>query len=1108
MSYRRPMSSTNPNEAISDLYDHPSLGGSSSSSRQQHYHSAQQQQQQLHSSITSTSQSSTPPPPPLASKPHAFRGAVLSPDHARNLTPDKALQLASALSAQASAAAQTKGVLPPGETVNLFQGCDMVELLAGISIGGSNNNINNNAATTTSSNNNNSNSNSVFRNAPPSPKSPGGNQQHARIINLLHGGMTPPTPKTNTPTHATMASSPMSMTSTAGGAANNNDNNTLNPLSLLSTVEALESAGSWRTHYTVWITEAWNILQWSEPSAALFWEMANMYHTLYVASLSFGGGGSGGEARAARVLGFGGGGNGGGIGGSSGGGSSVGGSVGGGGGGGMFPPKVNRLSTPKSGAMTDFSHIPPILSCGSQSSMGSEKTAATASGNASSSMNNQSSSQQQQQNRGSMKPARNSAKELPVWLIAMFLLLHCEDETFMRCTSGEDERRFSNSESDSLVSRLEGRGGVGTENALDFQSMLLHRSLSPRTRLHAGTHQNNGTCALFLLRHLRKFLLLCACPRNMDACNAVATIALQQSGNSKSSMPVNIADVDIRRIEQDHVQEHGNIGLHIKLTLEELDRLNLIMQAPNGGPVEEPPIAIGEHILKCVAMEEMESRGSTSTYKWTMMQNGLITVADAERILRRYLVAELSLAKQELNGGDTTYDVTSKLSRLSMSPPPTPPRARGISITESSDADNAKDSSYFKELSYQHLSSTTVLLEPGKESGGNYNNNDTNSVVSFSSQQNPYADQGNENGRLHDLRVADCSDTHFYLLQPFEHAIIAACTDCTIVIGAVAGVLQVVDCERTTITSAARRVIVSNSCDVVNYIFTPSPPLLVGDNRGCQFAPYNTYYDGLREDLLATGLAAALRSTNSGSGSVAGDTPLSPGRGAETGRNSPSAQPSLQCASNKWKVPVELSKLELPQLPTVQTPLSPDSNSASSPGADDRALSGSADLTMKTPILLPASDFDVLLVPVENEEARIRRQLLRESQSEAAAAKDDSSDNEVEEAVEGNTVDTNLSSITGERDKGEPPHAESDYCRMLSDLLSLSPFHMSHDYERRVITKAERVRVLQQTMQELNDNERATLQEELNRGFQDWLATSGNLRQVLDLVHLEKKVSA
>ena len=157
--------------------------------------------------------------------------------------------------------------------------------------------------------------------------------------------------------------------------------------------------------------------------------------------------------------------------------------------------------------------------------------------------------------------------------------------------------------------------------------------------------------------------------------------------------------------------------------------------------------------------------------------------------------------------------------------------------------------------------------------------------------------------------------------------------------------------------------------------------------------------------------------------------------------------------------------------------------------------------------MLPASEFDVLLVPVESEEARIRRQLLREAQSEAST-KDESSDKEVEETGEGNTADSNLSSIAGEKDKGEAPQAESDYCRMLADLLSLSPFHMSHDYEKRVITKAERVRVLQQTMQELNDNERATLQEELNRGFQDWLATSGNLRQVLDLVHLEKKVAA
>lgn len=32
--------------------------------------------------------------------------------------------------------------------------------------------------------------------------------------------------------------------------------------------------------YTLWITEAWRVLGWAEPSSALFWEMATMYRKL------------------------------------------------------------------------------------------------------------------------------------------------------------------------------------------------------------------------------------------------------------------------------------------------------------------------------------------------------------------------------------------------------------------------------------------------------------------------------------------------------------------------------------------------------------------------------------------------------------------------------------------------------------------------------------------------------------------------------------------------------------------------------------------------------------------------------------------------------------
>jgi TBCC domain-containing protein 1 len=173
-----------------------------------------------------------------------------------------------------------------------------------------------------------------------------------------------------------------------------------------------------------------------------------------------------------------------------------------------------------------------------------------------------------------------------------------------------------------------------------------------------------------------------------------------------------------------------------------------------------------------------------------------------------------------------------------------------------------------------------------------------------------------------------------------------------------------------------------------------------------------------------------------------------------------------------------------------------------SPGADDRAT---VDVSMKTPILLPSSEFDVLLVPVESDEARTRRQQLKESAGEMAAVVASSRTNE---KVENPISAGDATGITSERDKGErdrlPSPIESEYCRMLVDLLTLSPFNMPYDYERRVVAKAERVRTLQSAMLELNSGQRAALEEELNRGFQDWLATSGNFRQVLDLIHLDK----
>lgn len=86
--------------------------------------------------------------------------------------------------------------------------------------------------------------------------------------------------------------------------------------------------------------------------------------------------------------------------------------------------------------------------------------------------------------------------------------------------------------------------------------------------------------------------------------------------------------------------------------------------------------------------------------------------------------------------------------------------------------------------------------------------------------------------------------------------------------------------------------------------------------------------------------------------------------------------PPLQCASNKWKQPVELSKLEVPQVPNSPAGSSPSSSpTTTSPGADDKAMGkGSGnDATMLTPVLLPASEFHITFVPIESEAARVWR---------------------------------------------------------------------------------------------------------------------------------------
>jgi Tubulin binding cofactor C len=629
--------------------------------------------------------------------------------------------------------------------------------------------------------------------------------------------------------------------------------------------------------------------------------------------------------------------------------------------------------------------------------------------------------------------------------------------------------------------------------------------------LHATWGNDNRHCTAYLLRHLRKFLLLCAVSHNKEAQVACLHLAsmptpkddfLSSFMSSSSVSVTNTAPVrattttttttttrekyDANELRRLHDDEHGNVGLQVRLTMEDLECLDFILQPPNGGRMDEPCLRMGE-LMWSLLYEDPHPPPTAS-----------IQLGEVEREIRHHLELELAFlsgmddntttsatsnsddqqqrlqqrrrsanTKLSVTSTDDTDGATSALSQLTL----LDHRKRNDirNNTSSGKADMDDGNQFYKEVTYKRIRGTTILLQP--------NPPESPSVASVASGEPNDVTHG-PTGRLHDVVVSDCSDAHFYLLQPFEHVTIAACTGCTIVVGAVAGLLHIVDCEKTFITSAARRVLVSNSCDVQLCLFTPCPPLLVGDNRSCQFAPFNTYYDGMREDLLATGLAAPAAVV------------VSDHNNSSRHDNDAAAWPLLQCASNKWKQPIELSKLEVPQVPgssqggAVVAPLSP--------GADDRAMVGNNvnDVTMQAPVQVPASEYRILFVPFESEASKQRRLEIENN----------------DHAADGGHHPTTTPSTTSNAGENSNGGMESQYCRLLAEVLQLSPFRLPLEYERSALLKAERMKSIQQAVQKnLTPEQQYRFEEELNRGFREWLVTSGNLRQVLDLVHMEKK---
>lgn len=104
------------------------------------------------------------------------------------------------------------------------------------------------------------------------------------------------------------------------------------------------------------------------------------------------------------------------------------------------------------------------------------------------------------------------------------------------------------------------------------------------------------------------------------------------------------------------------------------------------------------------------------------------------------------------------------------------------------------------------------------------------------------------------LTIMQCHDAVVYALAPVRYALITCCTDCVIVVGAVGRALRLERCERVQLVAVTKQLTINTCHDCIAYVGVTSSPLLLGDNRFVQLAPYNAGYDKLVEHMALVGM--------------------------------------------------------------------------------------------------------------------------------------------------------------------------------------------------------------------------------------------------------------
>lgn len=104
------------------------------------------------------------------------------------------------------------------------------------------------------------------------------------------------------------------------------------------------------------------------------------------------------------------------------------------------------------------------------------------------------------------------------------------------------------------------------------------------------------------------------------------------------------------------------------------------------------------------------------------------------------------------------------------------------------------------------------------------------------------------------LIIRECQDSCIYALAPLLRVKVTACSDCIIVVGPISGCAIVENCTRIRLIYACRSTFITTCHESVLHLASNRPPILFGDNRLLQLAPFNIEYEYLADHLETAGL--------------------------------------------------------------------------------------------------------------------------------------------------------------------------------------------------------------------------------------------------------------